>query len=149
MKFIGLNLVLFCISAGIMLPVFIPYAIGVMSIISQDFAAFWALFVVAGLLAIPCWCVAIWINTRLLMAGYILADCDTGIADSIIWSWRISSGNFWMLLIAVIVLSVLSTLGVIICCVGIFTTIAFYWFGCALVYLQLTGQPNSLGYRAR
>jgi len=148
LKYAGLMLVIMCI----VMPFFIPGAGMVVAsffagLAQKDFSVV-AIALVAGggLLLFIGWCAAIWISIRLYLAPVFIADQDTGIADSMVYSWRISSGNFWILLLTSIVLGVLAMLGVFLCCVGIIFTAAIPLLGLALAYLQLTGQPNCLDY---
>jgi hypothetical protein len=152
LKFVGLILLLSCIYYGVMSPVIIPIIIGLaLSGFSQDMEMpiVICMFVGAGCIAIPCCCVVIWLSIRLYLAQIFLADQNTGIVDSISYAWRVSAGNFWMLLVAMFVLSILSMLGMFFCCVGIFMTVAISLIGAALAYFQLTGQPNYLDYPQR
>jgi membrane-anchored glycerophosphoryl diester phosphodiesterase (GDPDase) len=149
LKFAGLMFVLFCLYVAVMFPAAIPIVIGlVLSVFAQNIGPLHVtmLWVVAGCMAIPCGLVMIWLSVRLYLAMCFLADGNAGIVDSITYSWRVSSRNFWMLFIAMLTLLILSMLGYFLCCVGIILTGAIYIFGSALVYLQLTGQPNCLGY---
>jgi len=91
-------------------------------------------------------CAAIWIAIRLYLAQFLVADTETGIIASMTQSWRISRGNFWMLLLAVFVLNFLAMLGFFLCGIGIIFTIALSWLGTSLAYMRLTGQPNCLDY---
>ena len=151
-KFIGILLVLACIQFGIMLPPVLTFIIGLFMIgfsQAQTAADPFPLLGVIGVtfcVFIPCFCFWVWLTIRLHLAQFFLVDQDMGIADSIICGWRISSGNFWMLLIVMFVLVICAMLGVFLCCVGIIMTAAISWLGTTLAYLQLTGQPNCLDY---
>ena len=149
LKYAGFTLVLFCIQFGITLLVIVPFAIGMVVVaLSQTFdnAFVIGMLVASACLALPCVCVLIWINVRLYLTPFFLADQDTGIADSIIHAWRASSGNFWMLFIGTFVLGICAALGIFLCCVGLVLTAAVGVFGGTLAYMQLTSQPNSLDY---
>jgi hypothetical protein len=147
LKFAGMILVLACIQFGIMVPAAVPIIIGVVILgWSQNANDPLAMtMIVAGCcIAVPCFCLWLWISIRLSPAQSFLADQDLGIADSFMYGWRASSGNFWMILIAGFVLAICAMLGMILCCVGAFMTLAISWLGGVLIYLQLTGQANCL-----
>jgi len=144
LKMIGISIITACISWGIMLPAAIPYFIWLFNggpAAPADYSVF---LIVAICFALPCYCAVLWITTRLYLAPFFLADRNTGVIESLSSAWNASSGNFWMLLLTIFVLGILSFLGFFLCCVGIFLTIAFAILGGVLAYLQLTGQPNCL-----
>ena len=94
-------------------------------------------------------CVAIWVSVRFSLAVIFVADQNAGIIDSMRYSWQVTSGNFWWLFVAIIVLGICSMVGMVLCCIGIVLTIAVCWLGNVLAYLQLTGQPSYLDYPAQ
>jgi len=154
LKYVGLILVFQCIFLGILLLCALPS--GIIALVAYCAGAFSdnnvsanimiPLTIVGVLFAIADFCVMIWFSMRLLLAPVFLVERDAGIGDAIRNAWRVSSGNFWMLFLAMIVLSVGVTLGYCLCCVGIILTITIIVLGTVLIYLQLTGQPNGLDY---
>jgi len=149
LKIIGLYLLIACIFVPLVLlfvvPVFV--AVGVTSAgaaANEPHAV--GIIVAAVLLYLVGTCVIIWLWIRLHLAQFFLADRDTGIVDSMGIGWDVSRGNFWILLLAVFVLSILAGLGVFLCCIGLVMTVALSWLGGVLAYMQLTGEPNCLDY---
>ena len=149
LKYVGFALAFGGIQFCVMLPTIIPISIGAaMGTFSQSFddPVVIGLFVAGGCLALPCYCFLIWLTTRLCLAVFFIVDQNESIANAIIYSWRVSSGNFWLIFIAQFVLGICAVLGMFLCCVGIILTGAIAVFGQALIYLQLTGQPNGLDF---
>ena len=151
LKFIGLTLVLGSIYLGILLLCWLlPGIMFLGAYLSGAFAdnvfatnIMISLFVVCTIVGL---CVMLWMTMRLFLATIFLADRNAGISSAIQDAWRVSAGNFWMLLLAVIVLAIGTMAGYFLCCVGIILTIALPYLGQVLIYLQLTGQPNCLEY---
>jgi len=153
LKMVGLMLLFFCIIYGVMLLILLPAGIVCLiaylaGMFANNDPSVGAIVLIAG--AILCCvigvCAGVWVSIRLYLAQVFIADQDAGIMDSMRYAWRITSGNFWMLLVAVFVLGMCSIVGIVLCVVGIILTIAIGWLGTTLVYLQLTGQPNGLDY---
>jgi len=155
LKYAGLMLVTQCIILSIVLLFALPpailfavaYSAGAFADNNNVSAAIIIGTVTIGILcAVTGVCVMIWITTRLYLAPMFLVERDAGIGNAIRDAWRVSSGNVWMLILAMIVLTMGSMLGFCLCCVGIILTYAICMLGMALIYLQLTGQPNGLDY---
>jgi uncharacterized membrane protein len=150
LKMVGLMLILFIIMLLFLLPALGTLLIGALTgtlgeIIRSNHSIASVLFVGGLFLSLLVgYCAVIWINIRLYLAWIFIADQDAGIIDSMRYSWQASSGNFWMLLLASLVLGIGSMLGIFLCGVGLILTAAVMCLGIALVYLQLTGQPNCL-----
>jgi hypothetical protein len=151
LKVVGLMLFFQCVFFGLALLFILPG--GIMCLIAQSTGGFDTPNVMVGValgvlvLGALCYFVPyIWLAMRLFLAQVFIADQDTGIIDSIRYSWRISSGNFWMIFLTVIVLTACSMLGMFLCCVGCILTMMIMYIGIPLMYLQLTGQPNCLDY---
>jgi hypothetical protein len=100
------------------------------------------LLAVSALLSVIGICWMLYAGTRLQLAFLFLADRNDGVFDSIGNSWRITRGNVLFLFAGMLVLSICSMLGLLLCCVGIILTYAFALTGCVLAYLQITGQPS-------
>jgi hypothetical protein len=155
LKIVGIYLLIGCISVAILLMpalliLIIGLAVGAFAGFIQHNENLMPVFLTVLIVLIPLfligWLGVIWVTTRLYLAPFFLADQDTGIIDSMQYSWRVTSGNFWILIVALIVLWILSMLGLILCIVGVILTITVSWLGVVLIYLQLTGQPNCLDY---
>jgi hypothetical protein len=149
LKFAGLMLIMMCSTICIM-PLIVPGAavivIATIAVAHKHLTMemFALLFGGGVLLLISGGCVVMWVHMRLFLAQFFIADQNTSLVDSMKYAWRISSGNFWKLLLATLALGVLSSLGLLLCCVGVVFTLAITSLGSALAYLQLTGQPNCL-----
>ena len=152
LKMIGLMLVVALVTLGFMLPGTLTAVIGLIMLNPPPGEDFFdpSLAVPLIVIGVPLFilglCATVWISIRWYLAYVFIADQNTGIIDSMTYSWRISLGNFWILLLAAIVLGICSMVGMVLCCVGIVLTIAVSMLGAALAYLQLTGQPNYLDY---
>jgi len=152
LKVVGLLLLIICIHFGIMLPwllCFISFAAmnGFNQLGNLGNSPFLAVLLVANFLSfLVGMCCSIWVGMRLYLAPVFIADQNMGIIDAMKSAWRVSSGNFWMLLLGAIVLGICSCLGMILCCIGIFLTIPISCLGAALVYIQLTGQFHCRDY---
>ena len=151
LKWIGMMILMGLVMYGLILPGGIPLICGFVMLAEvggNDPSVAITLIVVGGLLSAIGWCGAMWIGVRWYLAQVFLADQNSGVIDSMRYSWRCTLGNFWMLLLAIIVLGICAAIGYILCCVGVVLTLAIVWLGAALAYLQLTGQPNCLDYAA-
>jgi hypothetical protein len=150
LKYVGLVLVVTCIVYGILLLCLLPAGIAFLgAYLSGAFADnnFPVPIMVPLVVCVFVGgCVATWVGIRLYLAPIFIADRGAGIGDAIKDAWRVSSGNFWRMFLAVIVLAIVTFLGYFLCCVGIILTIAIGFLGHVLIYLQLTGQPNCLDY---
>jgi len=145
LKMVGIMLLIMCITLPMILPAGITYGVAMFTLgVHNDM--FLPLFTAAIVLFIAAICGMTWVQIRLFLAQMFIADRDAGVIDSMKDAWRISSGNFWMLLLACFVLWIFAMLGFFLCCVGIIMTIAITSLGSVLAYLQLTGQPNCLDY---
>jgi len=130
-----------CIMLGIVLVFLIP--VGTMFLVSPD--ANVPIMMMFGLSLFAGGCAVIWLSVRLILAQVFIAE-GAGIIDSLKYAWQATSGNFWMMLVAGIVLGICSLLGVFAFLIGIIITFAISELGLALAYLQLTGQRNCLDY---
>ena len=150
LKMLGLVLLMCLVVYGFILPGVIPFVCGCVMLDHAggiDISVGVTLIAVGGLVTVIGVCGAIWIGVRWYLAQVFLAD-ESGVIDSMRYSWRCTAGNFWMLLLASLVLGICAAIGYILCCVGVILTLAIVWLGAALAYLQLTGQPNCLDYAA-
>jgi len=153
LRMVGLMILLGCLTLVVMLlPAGIVLVIGVLShgVVfpppKGDEAMMMAWMGAALAVLLVCMIPAIWISIRLSLAQLFIADLDTGVIDSLKYSWQITAGNFWMLFVASLVLGIGSMMGMFLCGVGFMLTVAILYLGNALVYLQLTGQPNGLDW---
>ena len=108
---------------------------------------------------------AIWLGTRIWLADIFLVDQNMNCIDALVQAWRASSGNFWALLGAIILLGLpvfcwmvachslvyaeiipkIETIpGLLLLTAGSVPIALFLYFGSVLAYLQLTGQPYRL-----
>jgi hypothetical protein len=154
LKMVGAMFLVALITGGIMMIFLLPAAIMLMVAFAAGMMdgnglsdGMIVMLVVSGLFYLVGACISVWCSIRLNLAQVFIADQDTGVIDSLRYSWRVTSGNFWMLLIALIVLGICGCAGMLLCCVGLILTVAIPCLGMALAYLQLTGQPNGLDYR--
>jgi len=124
------------------------------------------LWFVVKVVSLPLICL---LGTRLLLAHYFLVDRNTDILDAFIQAWHVSSNNFWTLFCVLFVLygvlicwifgwafvwagleqagvgpKIESIPGKILASIGLFPIVLFPWLGCALAYLQLTGQETEV-----
>jgi hypothetical protein len=104
---------------------------------------------------------AIWLGTRIWLADIFLVDQNMNCIDALVQAWRASSGNFWALLGAIILLGLpafcwmvachslafaeiipeIETIpGLLLLTAGLVPIVLFLYFGSVLAYLQLTGQ---------
>ena len=80
---------------------------------------------------------AIYIGVRLLMTVPLVIDRGMGATDAMKWSWRGLQGQVFMLLIVYFCASILSGLGVLLCCVGFFFTMPILYLTLAVTYRDL------------
>jgi hypothetical protein len=152
LKVSGFILLVFCITLPVLLPIAAIVGVTVFgvghNVFANPAADHWTvpLTVAAFLVFIASLCVLMWIHVRLFLGQMFIADRNAGVVDSIKYAWRVSSGNFWMLLLSVLILAILTMMGYILCCVGVVFTVAIFSLGTTLAYLQLTGQPNCLDF---
>ncbi|MDR0520313.1 MAG: glycerophosphoryl diester phosphodiesterase membrane domain-containing protein [Planctomycetaceae bacterium] len=103
------------------------------------------IFIVSGMILIAIvW--ALFFATRLALNIPPIVDRNADVLDSFRYSWQMTSGNFWKVLVSLFVLALAGITGALLCGVGIILTIAILPLGYSLIYLQLTGQPNVRDY---
>ena len=85
--------------------------------------------------------VLVW--TRLALAPFALVDRDEGLAASVRWSWPAAKGERLHLFGFLAATAVVSYLGVIACCVGVFPAAALVSVATAHVYLRQCGAGAS------
>ncbi|MCL2711528.1 MAG: zinc-ribbon domain-containing protein [Planctomycetaceae bacterium] len=150
LKFFGLMFIIGLVVYAFTLPGAIPFFVGLTMLdahsVDNPFAV---ILIVIGIpLLVIGIILTIWVSVRWYLAYVFLADQNAGVIDSMRYSWRVTLGNFWILLLASIVLGICAGIGYFLCGVGLILTVAISWLGAALAYLQLTGQPNCLDYAA-
>jgi MFS family permease len=167
LKMMGLYVLLFIIYFVLFMMALFPLIGGIIAGRHPDGGFAVVLCVLA--LSFPMFCLFCWIVTRLYLSQSFLADQNTGVIDSMRYSWRVTSGNVLRLLVGVIVLAFFAMLGMIpyiigvvflaisgggmmsypiwlmvVLLLGMILTVNISWLGMVLAYLQLTGQPNCL-----
>ena len=156
MKVAGFNLLFLCIVCGILLLSLLPggtmlavaWSIDVFADNGPSSTGIIVLIVAASLFFVAGLYASVWCSMRLLLTQMFIADQNTGIIHSMQYAWRVTSGNFWMLFVSVIIFWIFAMMGLLFFCVGIILTIAVPWLGATLAYMQLTGQPNCLDYQS-
>jgi len=140
---------------------FFAFALGAMAVGGGP-----ALFITAGIIALILTLLpAIWLGIRIWLADIFLVDQNMNCIDALVQAWRASSGNFWALLGAIILLGLpvfcwmvachslvyaeiipkIETIpGLLLLTAGSVPIALFLYFGSVLAYLQLTGQPYRL-----
>ena len=149
LKVAGLQIIIVCITLGTLLPGILCFLAFVLLAGLNPLGPalrLVALLIPGGLLFFTGLCFSIWIGVRLSLSQVFIADQNMGIIDAMKCSWRATRGNFWMLFLGSIVLGICSSLGLILCCIGVFLTIPISCLGAALAYLQLTGQSHCRDY---
>jgi hypothetical protein len=146
LKMVGVMFVISSICLLCLLPVGIIFVFGVVSgaLLPPPRADFAVTAMQIGsmlLITLLCSIPAIWISVRLHFAHVFIADWDASCIDSMKCSWNVTSGNFWMLLMAGIIFGICAMSGMILLFVGAIFTLAIPYLGAALAYLQLTGEP--------
>lgn len=138
LKMLGLSLILVCVICLPFLPVmFISHS----SLYYYTSVSFAIAIIVAILV---CFLLTTWLAIRLCLSIFFIVDQNTGIIESMRYSWQVSYGNFWLLLFSSYILSICAWSGTILWSIGSVLTTMIALFGSVLIYLQLTGQPNCL-----
>lgn len=88
--------------------------------------------------------VASWVLSTLTMFSlFLIVEKKMDFWPSIVASYEMVKENFWVLLALVVVASIVSTLGILACCVGIFVTMPFYYCVLAVAYRKGSGGPKT------
>lgn len=86
----------------------------------------------------------IYLGVRLLLVPmHILDHPEDGLGGAFKHSWEATKGNFWGLLLLVILYILIGLLGLLCCCVGMFFAAAMGYFMLAVVYLTLCSNMTS------
>ena len=93
---------------------------------------------------------SLWVAGRLMLAIPVLADKEIAPMEAVRESWVLTGPHMWMAMLLYFVVSLVSGLGIIACCVGILITIPLLYVCSTLVYRDLSGmtaipatpQPN-------
>lgn len=72
------------------------------------------IFPIALILSIPFIALSIFLSVRLAFVSYFPLDAETGVIDSLKYSWKLSSGKFWKIFIFGILLGILFLFGTMI-----------------------------------
>lgn len=84
--------------------------------------------------------VATWVLSTLTMFSlFLIVEKKMDFWPAIVASYEMVKDNFWVLLALVVVASIVSTLGFLACCIGIFATMPFYYCVLAVAYRKVTG----------
>lgn len=87
--------------------------------------------------------IATWVFSTITMFSiFLIVEQKMDFWPAIVASYEVVKENFWVLLALVIVASIVSTLGFIACCVGIFVTMPFYYCVLAVAYRKIVGAPS-------
>jgi len=168
LNMVGLMLIITCAIMVLMLPAYLVVGFAILSTIPgnptnmESFMWFAMILTLLLVMSPP----AIWLWIRLWLSYYFLADQNVNCIDALVKAWRVSSGNFWQLFCASIAMMCPIYFWAIACCslaflingnvaaMNIISPILFVagtipaalllWFGGALAYLQLTGEPHYL-----
>jgi uncharacterized membrane protein len=82
---------------------------------------------------------SIWVSGRLMLGLSACADKSSSPTEALRESWELTGPHMWMAMLFYFVISMLSGLGFIACCVGIFVTLPMMYVCFALVYRDLSG----------
>lgn len=97
-----------------------------------------------GMVLGPLSSVATWVLSTLTMFSiFLIVEKGMDFWPAIVASYGVVKENFWVLLALVVVASIVSTLGFIACCVGIFVTMPFYYCVLAVAYRKVVGAPSA------
>ena len=95
-----------------------------------------------GMVLGPLSSVATWVLSTLTMFSiFLIVEKKMDFWPSIVASYEMVKENFWVMLALVVVASILSTLGFLACCIGIFVTMPYYYCVMAVAYRKVTGAP--------
>lgn len=99
-----------------------------------------------GMVLGPLSSVATWVLSTLTMFSiFLIVEKKMDFWPSIVASYEMVKESFWVLLALVVVSSIVSTLGFIACCVGIFVTMPFYYCVLAVAYRKMSGGVTGSG----
>lgn len=99
---------------------------------------------VVGMVLGPLSLVASWVLSALTMFSiFLIVERGMDFWPAIVASYEVVKENFWVLLALVVVSSIISTLGFVACCVGVFVTMPFYSCVLAVAYRKVVGASSA------
>ncbi|MCB1315096.1 MAG: glycerophosphoryl diester phosphodiesterase membrane domain-containing protein, partial [Leptospiraceae bacterium] len=142
---LGAYYVTFMINMLIQSPVLVPQVIGYVALIRGEISMveFNQYMMIPGLLSWPLNAVNLWIGTRFMLAMPLILERNYGAIDSLKASWRQTRPFQWWLLLLMFLSTLIGSLGVIACIVGILISLPLGMAIHGAAIAQLLGEDSA------